>query len=389
MPPSSEPSLPKMYLAYAAVAPPAIAVRRAVAAALELVVRAGPAAFVAFSEQRERLRVAVGRLLGTSAENIAFVSGTTRGLFDLAFSIPWRPRDRVVLFAGEFPANVTPWQRAAALFDLDVRFVSLERAVEDVTPVLHELEQNLRGGARLVAVSAVQFQTGLRMPLQAISELCRRYGAELAVDAIQACGVVPIDVNALGIDYLVCGAHKWMMGIDGAGFLYARSEAAEALEPRTAGWLSHEDPLGFLLEGPGKLRYDRPIRRELQYLEGSSMSSAGLAALGAAVDTILEQGPSEIFARVSRYLDALEAGFLQRGLASLRAREPAQRSGILSIAPPPGLAAGEVARGLRQRGVTVSTPDGLLRFAPHYMNPEHEVVEVLAALDETLAALRG
>jgi cysteine desulfurase/selenocysteine lyase len=307
----------------------------------------------------------------------------------LAFSIPWRPRDRVVLFAGEFPANVTPWQRAAALFDLDVRFVSLERAVEDVTPVLHELEQNLRGGARLVAVSAVQFQTGLRMPLQAISELCRRYGAELAVDAIQACGVVPIDVNALGIDYLVCGAHKWMMGIDGAGFLYARSEAAEALEPRTAGWLSHEDPLGFLLEGPGKLRYDRPIRRELQYLEGSSMSSAGLAALGAAVDTILEQGPSEIFARVSRYLDALEAGFLQRGLASLRAREPAQRSGILSIAPPPGLAAGEVARGLRQRGVTVSTPDGLLRFAPHYMNPEHEVVEVLAALDETLAALRG
>ncbi len=387
---AAELGVPKTYLAYAAVAPPSHAVRAAVTGALDLIGSSGPAAFAAFSEQRERLRSSVARLLGTQAENIAFVSGTTRGLADLALSLRWRAGETVVLFAGEFPANVTPWQRAASSFELNVRFISLARALHEMDAVMAELEQVLRaGGVRLVAVSAVQFQTGLRMPLDRIGELCRRYGAELAVDAIQGCGVVPLDVTTLDLDYLVCGAHKWLTGIEGAGFLYARPDRARALEPRTAGWLSLEDPIGFLLDGPGRLSYDRPVRRELQYLEGSSMSTVSLVALGAALDAILEAEPSAIFAQVSRYLDALDAGLRERGIASLRSAQPAQRSGILSFAPPAGTNAGAIARALRQRGVIVSTPDGFVRCAPHYANPLAEVDSVLTALDEALDELRA
>src|SRR6185369_9998242 len=106
-------------------------------------------------------------------------------------------------------------------------------------------------GARLVAISAVEFQSGLRTPFAELAALCHAHGAELSVDAVQACGAVPIDVGAMGIDYLACGSHKWMMGLPGAGFLYAAPGRVEALRPHVAGWLSHEDGLDFLFRGPG------------------------------------------------------------------------------------------------------------------------------------------
>lgn len=379
--------VPDGYLAYAAVAPPSSAVKRAVAATLDLYSRGG-AAFPVLVAEREALRVNLGRLLGTSAQNLALITGTTAGIRALALSFTWRPGDRVVLFSGEFPANVTPWQRAAELFGLEIRYISLEHAVDDPDSYLRPLERELQAGVRLVAVSAVQFQTGLRMPLARLCELCHRHGAELAVDAIQGCGVIPIDVEALGVDYLVSGAHKWLGGVEGAGFVFCAPERAAALQPRTAGWLSHEDPTGFLLQGPGELRYDRPIRRGIQHLEGSSMASVALAALGAAVSARLEIGLDAIYAHVSRYLDALNAGLLARGLRTLRASEPAARSGILSLVVPKPIAATDLARALAERGVTVSTPEGLVRFAPHYPNPESEVATVLAALDDSLKQLR-
>jgi selenocysteine lyase/cysteine desulfurase len=346
----------------------------------------GNVAFMAWVEQREKLRQKLASLIGAQGRDIALTSGTTRGLSDLALSIRFQPGERIVLFEGEFPANVTPWQRAAELFDLRVDFVSLARAHEDDDTFLGPLEALLKGGARLVAVSAVQFQTGLRMPLPQMATLCRRYGAELCVDAIQACGVFPLDVVSADIDYLVCGSHKWLLGPEGVGFVYARPEAAKRLAPNTAGWLSHLDGTRFLFEGVGHLRYDRPLRDDLRMLEGGSSSTIGFAGLEAAIDPILELGQAAIFEHVSSYLDALEPSIVARGFRSLRASAPERRSGILSLQPPPGVSATQVVLELRTRGVIASMPDGLLRFAPHFPNSLSEIDTVVGALDESLRA---
>jgi selenocysteine lyase/cysteine desulfurase len=344
--------------------------------------------FFEWLPQRERLRKKLGQLVGAQGDDIALTSGTTRGIADIALSLDWRPGDRVLLFEGEFPANVTPWQRAAELFGLELSFVPMAHAVEDEDAFITPLTRQLERGARLVAVSAVQFQTGLRMPLSRIAELCKRHGAELCVDAIQACGVLPLDVQALGLDYLVCGSHKWLLGLEGVGFLYAPSERAKALVPRTAGWLSHEDGTRFLFAGPGELRYDRPFKQSVQVFEGSSSSGVGFAAFEAAVDPLLELGPEAISAHVARYLDQLEPQLVARGFVSRRAAEAGRRSGILSLRPPAGLTAPELVGELHQRGVIASMPDGLLRFAPHFPNAMSEIETVVAAVDEATAALR-
>jgi len=378
----------KAYLAYAATAPASSLVKAAVNRVLDSYAERGNVAFFEWLEQRELLRGRLGQLIGAKAEDIALTSGTTRGISDFALCLPWRSGDRVVLFDGEFPANVSPWQRAAELFGLRLDFVPMAHAVEDEQSFLEPLERLLAQGARLVAVSAVQFQTGLRMPLAQIGQLCARHGAELCVDAIQACGVTALDVEEMGIDYLVTGAHKWLLGPEGVGFAYARPERARALVPRTAGWLSHEDGTLFLSQGPGELRYDRPLKQTLQVLEGGSSSTLGYAALDAAIEPLLQLTPAAIFEHLDRYLDQLEPALLERGFRSRRAAGSQRRSGILACQPPPGVSAVDIVMQLRPRGVFASMPDGLLRFAPHFPNALSEIETVVSALDESLGALR-
>jgi len=378
----------RAYLAYAAAAPLSAPVRDSVIRVLDAYGARGIAAFFEFLPERERLRARLAQLIGAASDDIALTTGTTRGIADLAFCIPWRTGDRVVLFDREFPANVCPWQRAAEMLNLTIDFVSMDGALESEAAILEPLTKLLQHGARLVAMSAVQFQTGLRMPLGAISALCERYGAELCVDAIQACGVVPLRVSETPIDYLVCGAHKWMLGPEGVGFMYIKPARARVLLPRSAGWLGYDDSTRFLFSGPGELRYDRAPKRGPQMFEGSSSSTLGFAALDAAIEPLLSLTPDVIFEHVQRYHDALEPGVQARGLRSLRASAPERRSGILSFQPPKSLSAGDIVAGLRTRGVFASMPDGLLRFAPHFPNRLSEIETVLAALDETLRELR-
>src|SRR5690606_20944598 len=153
----------RAYLAHAAVSPASSEVRRAVTAIAEDYTRHGFEAFPRWREQRERLRGRLARLIGAQAGDVAFVASTTVSVVNIALSIPWKRGDRIVCFRGEFPANVTPWQQAARTFDLEVVFLDADafRTGEG----LEALERELARGVRLVAVSAVEFATGLAMPI--------------------------------------------------------------------------------------------------------------------------------------------------------------------------------------------------------------------------------
>jgi len=377
----------RSYCNHAAISPPSRPVQ---AAALDVITRYaadGIGALMPCLEQRERLRGTLATLIGARAHELGFLANTTAGVRAVALGIPWQPGDRVVLLHGEFPANVTPWQIAAELHLLELKWLHADDFLGPQGTGLEQLEALLRTGVRLVAVSAVQFQSGLRMPLHEIGALCRAHGAELFVDAIQACGVVPIDVEALQIDYLACGSHKWLMGLEGVAFLYVRQACIAALRPVVAGWLSHEDGLRFLIEGPGHLRYDRPIRAQTDFVEGGAAPVVQLAALEAALEPITALGVPAILEHVQAFHDVLETGLRARGFASLRATLPAQRSGILSVLPPAGVDVVTLHAGLGPRGISCAIPDGRLRFSPHWPNALTEVPVVLDAIDEALAAL--
>ena len=377
----------EIYLAHAAIAPPSLPVRDACRTLTDDYARRGHEAFLRWLDERGRLRSALALLVGAEARDIAFIPSTTRGIIDVALCFPWRRGDAIVVFSGEFPANVTPWQRAAELFGLELRMLALKDFEASTDQGMSRLAVELRRGVRLVAVSAVEFQTGLRMPIAEMAAACHAHGAELFVDAVQAAGVVPIDVVASGVDYLAAGSHKWLMGLEGAGFLYVRPCRIGALRPSVAGWLSHEEPTRFLFEGEGHLAYDRPIRERADFIESGNVNAVGLAALQASVGLITSLGVRAIFDHVTGYLDALEEGLLARGFESLRARDPERRSGILGVRPPKPWSSVAVHKAITQRSVACSVPDGVLRFAPHWPNALSEVSRVLALVDEALQSI--
>jgi cysteine desulfurase / selenocysteine lyase len=367
------------YLNYAAVAPVAAPVREAVDAVLADYAARGSGAFSPMLRMRERVRDRFARLIGAEPSEIAFVQNTTAGVMDVAFGLRWKPGDRVVCFEGEFPANVVPFLRAAETFNLEVDFLSLAPFARSHEEGLAALDAHLaRRPARLVAVSSVQFQTGLAMPVAAMGELAHRHGARLFVDAIQALGVVPLDVAH--VDFLSASGHKWLLGIEGLGFLYAKRDAMNEIVPRLAGWLGHEGATDFLFKGPGLLDYARPLKRDAEVFETGTSSQLCVAALDASLTMLEGLGIPSIFEHVQRYHEALEPELVARGFRSLRAPAAAGRSGILAFVPPEGASAPALVRKLLSAKIHAASPDGNLRFAPHFANSLDEIENVVAAL---------
>ena len=157
-----------------------------------------------------------------------------------------------------------------------------------------------------------------------------------------------------------------------------RDPARTAPAPRSRGDL----PLEFLTGDEPQLRYDNPFQLGARALETGTTNVIGLAALGASVELIQTLGVPAIHAHVDAYLDALESGLVARGFDSKRAPTPAQRSTLLGVGVPGDVRLSKLAGALRNRGVVCNTPDGLMRFAPHWPNPHDEVPRVLDAVDE-------
>ncbi|MEA5445955.1 aminotransferase class V-fold PLP-dependent enzyme [Gammaproteobacteria bacterium AB-CW1] len=373
-----------VYANHGSVSPLSEPVQAAVNEVLSAQAREGMGIFPAEVERRERVREQFASLIGATGEDIGLVANTSAGVLAIAHSLPWRRGDRVLVFRGEFPTNVTPWQQAARRLGLELVWMDAEDFRLDRVAAMEQFEQHLAEGIRLVAVSAVQFTTGQLMPLEEMGESCRRHGSELFVDAIQALGIVPLDVKRMGIDYLACGSHKWLMGPEGVGFVYIAPQRTDQLEPNLAAWISHEDAFEFLTGAAETLRYDRPIRRGARMLESGTFNNLGCAGLEASIGLIQSLGVTHIFEHVQAWHDGLEPALQARGFESARMTDPAGRSGILSLQPPDNRAAAEWAGELGERGISCASPAGWLRFTPHWPNPATETERVIRAVDSIL-----
>ncbi len=374
------------YLSHGGISPLSDPVAAAANAWIEDFARMGAVAFKGWAAKHEQLRTDLAELIGAQPSDLAFIANTAHGVNAIAFGLPWQRGDRVVVLDGEYPSNVVPWQRAAETFALEVHTIDVGSfAARPISWA--QLDRALEKKPRVIAVSAVQFQTGLRMPLREISERAHAVGTHLFVDGVQACGVVPIDVVADGIDYLACGSHKWLMGMSGAGFLYVSPRCMAGLRPRITGAMSYEGAPEMLFAGMGPLRYDRPARQDARAFEGGMLAGAPLAALAAAVRLVRQLGVAAIFDHVQRVHDAFEPRLIERGFRSLRHADHARRSGILSFEPPPGVNAPELCAQLVDHGIVCSSPAGVFRIAPHWPNAVSEVAPVIAAIDACLARL--
>lgn len=380
----------KVYWSYAAISPLCEPVRRAVDGWHHALAINGLVAFGAAVEARETLRRELAALLGGEASDFALTHGTTASILGVARSLRWRVpagraggRGALVVFRGEFPTNVIPWRQAALENELEIIELDHELFREPAEGISRFSSILKTRDVRLVAVSAVEFQTGLAMPVAELARVAHEYGALIAVDAIQKAGAMPIDLSAEGVDFAYGGGHKWLLGTDGAGWLYVSKSARTELSDAMIGWLSMEDAVDFLFE-PGKLGRLRKAVEQPRAQEAGSSSSAAVFALIEGVRLCREADPARTFAWIQRLHDAVERRLVELGFVSERAEHSAARSATLSLRPPTGVSLRRLHGALLARGVVLTTPDGRLRLAPHFFSTMAEAELLLEAMPSAL-----
>ena len=376
-----------IYWNHAAISPPSLLINQVIQETLDDFASRGSDAFLTVVEKRLALKADLAKLLGapsSDGRDFAWCPNTTSGIQAIAHAFPWRRNGGILVFEGEFPTNTLPWRQAALRQDIPLYRSNLNLLMDKKGANWSEIENFLKQGVQLLAISAVQFQSGLRVPLKELSKLCKKYGTALFVDGIQACGSTPIPLDS--IDFMSSGGHKWMMAVEGAGFLYAHPNWHDRLRPQQAGWLSLEEPLDFLFAGHSVLKSNKLIRREMSAFEGGAQAAITYAALAASVEILSSFGVAAIYQYIQELINPLEKGLKARGFYSHRRPDSERQSCILSVVPPredPKNVA-EWAEALKQYNITVSHPDGCLRFSPHWPNDIDQGCMILEAIDELL-----
>jgi kynureninase len=299
--------------------------------------------------------------------NVSVLAGQVLSCFD------WTgERSRLVTTELEFP-TCDYLYRAQETVGAKLEVVP---ARADLTVDLDRLLEAIDAQTALVAVTHVAFRSSALLDAPAVAARAHEVGALVLLDAYQSAGTVPIDVDALGVDLLVGGSVKWLLGGPGTGWLYARPEVAAGLAPRLVGWFGHETPFSF---SPSPIAFAAGAGR---FVTGTpNVAAHVMAAEGYRI--VAEAGVEAIRAKSRRQVARLLDGFQAQGALVRGPTDPARRGGSVVVDFD---GAERVTAELIARGYTCDyRPGAGLRLGPHLYTTDDECDAVVTEV----AALRG
>lgn len=322
------------------------------------------------------LREALCRLINAdSPQDIALLKSTSEALSVVAYGIPWHAGEHIVIPRGEFPSNRIPWESLQRRFGVTVRQVALSGAASPELALIGQLDAH----TRLLAVSSVQYDTGLRLDLPRLGEACRERGILLCVDAIQSLGAIPFDVRAAQADFVVADGHKWMLGPEGVALFYCHPRHRETLRLQQFGW--------HMVRHAGDFeRLDWEPAQDARRFECGSPNSLGVHALHASLGLLLERGLEEISRQIRGKIEYLADGLDQMGLEIITPADPRRRAGIITFRHPHKDHHKIHAR-LQERGLLCAHRAGGIRFSPHFYTPRRVLDRALELLSQTLESV--
>ncbi len=315
----------------------------------------------------ELVRKLAAQFIHARPEEMAFVKNTSEGLAFVANGLDWKAGDGIISTAVEYPSNVYPWMDVARRFDC--RHIMLPEHEGRIDR--HSIFDAVTPRTRLIALSHVEYASGFRHDLAAIGQFCRQRNILLCVDGIQACGVLPVDVKTMHIDFLSADGHKWLLGPEGAGIFYCREELLRSLRPEI-GWMN-------VINANDYGHYDFTLRTDARRFECGSHNIPGILALGASMQLLLDVGMDVVAARVLALTDQLCAGLMRKGYRVFSSRRPGETSGIVSFTSPRHPQA-DIITNLEKQKIILVEREGRLRASPHFYQTAEDINCLLDAL---------
>jgi cysteine desulfurase/selenocysteine lyase len=177
----------------------------------------------------EGARAKVAEFIGADAGEVVFTKNATEAINLVAYTMKAGPGDEILISEMEHHANLVPWQQLCERTGATLRwFKVLPDGRVDVDPSL------ITERTKIVAVTGQSNVTGVIPPVAEIAALAHEAGARVLVDAAQSVPHQPVDVAALGVDFLAFSGHK-MLGPYGIGVLFGRADLLEAMPPFLTG----------------------------------------------------------------------------------------------------------------------------------------------------------
>lgn len=309
------------------------------------------------------------KLVGATPDDIAVFSSVSEAASAVASALPLQDRRaNIVVSDAEFPTVAHVWlaqeQRGAR--------VLWAPACDGGDPSVYEelLDQH----TALVSACHGYYMNGLIQDTARIASIARDAGALSFVDAYQSIGTVPVDVRALGVDFLASGNLKFLMGIPGIAFMYVRPEIVETLQPSVTGWFGRANPFAFdaksLDWSPTASRFDTGT---------PPVINAYIARAG--MEIINTLGAANIRAWLVELGQRLIDGGRARGLVLHGSDDMRRKTATTAFVVGDSHA---VEQAMRARGVIASARGNVIRLSPHFYSTTDDVDRALDVLAEVV-----
>ena len=313
----------------------------------------------------ESARRTVADLIHASPEEIAFTTNTSLALSIIACSIIWQPGDRVLYSVHDFPSNRYVWDN---LSELGVKAEAIQSDF-----IEHVMSMDFKS-VRLVAISAVSHSDGKLYDISKLVEYCHSKGVMVAVDAIQAVGAVPVDVQKWDPDFLACGGQKWLLGPIGSGFLYINKKILPKLHVPLVGWASSKDAGDFEVQ---KLEFIGGARR----FEPGLPDIAAIVGLATSIETLSSFGWSDIFNRIAWLNHQIRSNLINMGYSVVNCDEQSQ-SGIITLDFDSEDLLEHLCKECKERKIIITKRKSQLRIAAHATVSDEDVTVLLGVFQK-------
>jgi kynureninase len=313
----------------------------------------------------------VGRIIGADPETVVMHQNVSicQSLI-LSCFLPLlenSKRRKIVYSELNFPSVMYVYEAHARAHGLRIETV---KSQDGITVALDSMLSAIDEETLLVPISHVLFKSAFLQDARAITERAHEVGAMVVLDTYQSAGTVPFSVKELNVDFATGGSVKWLCGGPGAGYLYVRPDLMDGLEPKTTGWMAHQEPFAF----DSELRYAPNVTR---FLHGSPAIPA-LYAAQSGYEVINQIGVERIRAKSLRQTQQLVALAMEAGFRVTSPPNPAQRGGTIAVWDDNAAA---IAKELVRREFIVDyRPGAGVRISPHFYTKDEELELVIAEM---------
>lgn len=328
-----------------------------------------------FGEQIQKVYQSIAQMINCNPAEVALVESATRA-WDLALSsIAFKKGDRILTSTSEYISNYLGLLQLAEIFDLKIEVIPNDTKGQSCIEALSEMVDHK---VKLIAITHVPSTNGMVNPLHGISKIAKSVGALFLLDACQSVGQMPIDVKAIGCDFLAATGRKFLRAPRGTGFLFVKESAIKKHDLRPL----FSDFSSASVNFNGSFSLVENAKR----FENYETSYANRIGLGVAVDYALDLGLDNIWDRISLVaaelrselakipqIELCDPGIIKSGIVTFYLKEKSPR---------------EFKQYMRSKNINVSTAsknfafdlhsrnvESIVRASVHYYNTSEEIAK--------------